>query len=156
MGEAHRNSHEDDDDGPPSERTVVQFRPTELLSADLASLRLPANGGKVEESVARETKSEGPSRLPRVLLILGILAVLGVVAFGARQWMTSSRELLTRQLFKTQVDVVEVSSVSPSAAQETLTATGYVVAQTVVRVGSKVVARVTRVHVQEGQQVQKG
>jgi RND family efflux transporter MFP subunit len=57
------------------------------------------------------------------------------------------------KLFKTEVEVTEVSLVSPSQATVDLTATGYVVPQVVAKVGAKVVGRIAKVNIKEGDTV---
>jgi HlyD family secretion protein len=63
---------------------------------------------------------------------------------------------LEAQVFKVEVAVTEVISVSPMQAQVDLTATGYVVPQVTAKVGAKVVGRVTKADVREGQAVKAG
>ncbi|NUP14210.1 MAG: efflux RND transporter periplasmic adaptor subunit [Polyangiaceae bacterium] len=110
----------------------------EKLSSDLASLRIDRSGGAPKR------------RFPRLLL----LVALG----GSAVWAASvyGRPYLEAQVFKTEVDVTEISSVSPVQASVDLTSTGYVVPQTTAKIGSKIVGRITAVNVREGQRVKKG
>lgn len=111
---------------------------TDQLSADLASLR-----------IHRDEGPRPPSRLPRVLAILAVVGALG--AGGA-----VALPHLKAQIFKTEISVTEISMVSPVQASVSVTSTGYVVAQTVSKVGAKVPGRVAKVHVREGSVVHAG
>jgi RND family efflux transporter MFP subunit len=107
------------------------------LSRDLASLRID--------------RSTPPPRrgVPSWLYGVAAVAVLvGVVAFAAPS--------LSAKFFKTGVEVTEILLVSPAQASVDLTSTGYVLPQTVAKVGSKVVGRVKAVHVKEGAKVKAG
>ncbi len=80
------------------------------------------------------------------------LAALGAMLVGgALAWPS-----LEARLFKLEVSTTEVSKVSPLRASVELTATGYVVAERVAKVGAGVAGRITRVHVREGQAVKAG
>jgi RND family efflux transporter MFP subunit len=108
------------------------------LSADLASLRIQ--------------RDEGPrSRSPWRLLIFLVALTAGV----SLAYATLAPRLEAR-LFKTEVTVTEVTLVSPSQGTVDLTATGYVIPQRIARIGSKVVGRVLRVGVREGDSVKTG
>lgn len=63
---------------------------------------------------------------------------------------------LEATVFKTAVEVTEISSVSPAQASVELTATGYVDADRSSKVAPKVAGRVAVVHVKQGQQVKAG
>src|SRR4051794_20185502 len=59
-------------------------------------------------------------------------------------------------IFKTEVAVTEISTVSPAQASVTVTSTGYVVPQVISKVGAKIAGRVAKVHVKEGSVVKAG
>jgi RND family efflux transporter MFP subunit len=63
---------------------------------------------------------------------------------------------LSARLFRTEVKVSEISMVSPAQAQVTLTATGYVIPQTIALVSAKVAGRVAAVHIKQGDAVEAG
>lgn len=104
------------------------------LSADLASLRIDRGA---------------PPKRSRVWGWLVAAAVLGGLGYGG--FLLWPR--VEAQLFKTSVEVAEISSISPAQASIELTATGYVIPQVVAKVSSKVTGRLTAVHVREGQAV---
>ncbi|MCC6646148.1 MAG: efflux RND transporter periplasmic adaptor subunit [Polyangiaceae bacterium] len=110
------------------------------LSEDLASL-------KIDRSPPPRTGGGGG--VARALVTLGALA--GLVAAGVVAWPR-----VEARLFKLEVSTTEISTVSPLRASVELTATGYVVAERVAKVGAGVEGRVVRVHVREGQRVQEG
>lgn len=64
--------------------------------------------------------------------------------------------IVEAKLFKTQVGVTEISLISPGQAQVELTSTGYVVPQVQVDVSSKLVGRVEKSNVREGDSVRVG
>jgi len=108
------------------------------LSADLASLRIDRSGPRP------------PNKLLRGLVALAIVGALGVAGVKvAEPWITA-------QVFQVEVSVTEVAAISPAQAQIDLTATGYVVPQVTAKVGAKVVGRITRAPVREGQAVKAG
>lgn len=108
------------------------------LSADLASLRIDRSGPRP------------PNKLLRGALVLALLAGMGIAgAKAAGPWVEG-------QVFKLEVAVTEVTSISPVQAQVDLTATGYVIPQITAKVGAKVIGRVTRAKVREGQSVKAG
>lgn len=111
---------------------------SDQLSSDLASLR-----------IERDARPEG-GRLVRVLVIL---ALLGAAAAGA---YFALLPYLSAKVWKKEVAVTQVTSVSPSGAAVQLTTTGYVVPQVTAKVGSKVPGRIAEVAVVENQQVQAG
>jgi RND family efflux transporter MFP subunit len=108
------------------------------LSADLASLRITRD------------EAPAPKRWWRWVLLV---AALGGAAVAVRVWALPYAE---GKIFKTEVATTEVSLVSPAQATVDLTATGYVVPQVVAKVGAKVVGRVSKVNVKEGQVVKAG
>jgi RND family efflux transporter MFP subunit len=81
-----------------------------------------------------------------VALVLG--AVVALVKVG--------KPAIEASLFKTEVAVAEVASVSPSQASIEVTSSGYVVPQVVARVGTKVMGRIKEVKAREGQHVAQG
>jgi RND family efflux transporter MFP subunit len=108
------------------------------LSSDLASLHI--------------SRDEAPPRrgYGRLLLWLGLLGVAAVTGyqFGV--------PYLEAQVFKTEVEVTEVTKVSPAQAQIELTSTGYVVAERETNVAVKVPGKVSRVAVVQGDEVKAG
>jgi HlyD family secretion protein len=108
------------------------------LSSDLASL-------KIRRDVDPERRS--PLRSIAVALIgLGAAAGAAVVVVPR----------VESALFKTEVTSTEVLLVSPAQASISVTSTGYVVPQTVSRVGAKVPGRVAKMMVKEGDVVKAG
>lgn len=107
------------------------------LDADLAALRIDRSA------------PPPPSRAPR--WIAAALA-LGLLAFGA----TKGRAALEARLFKPEVAVTEITVVSPAQGAVDLTSTGYVVPQSVARVGAKIIGRITKVNIREGGTVKAG
>ena len=108
------------------------------LSEDLASLRIDRGGPRP------------PNKLLRGLAAIAAVGALGFAAVKVGEpWIES-------QLFKVEVVVTEVTAVSPAQAQTDLTATGYVVPQINAKVGAKVVGRITRAELREGQSVKAG
>lgn len=108
------------------------------LSADLASLRI--------------SRDVDPDRRPIWQRALIVLVVLGLIAGGVALGLPRLRA----HFFRTEVVVTEIALVSPAQASVELTSTGYVVPQTLARVGVKVIGRVTRVAVHEGDRVKAG
>lgn len=108
------------------------------LTEDLASLKIH--------------REENPNRggpLRAVVLAVVVLALAGAA------WLFGY-PLLEARLFKTEVALTEISMVSPAQASVTVTSTGYVVPQTISKVGAKVPGRVAKVHVKEGSTVKAG
>ena len=64
--------------------------------------------------------------------------------------------VLEARIFKTEVAVTEISTVSPAQAAITVTSTGYVVPQKISRVGAKLPGRVAKVLIKEGSVVKAG
>jgi HlyD family secretion protein len=108
------------------------------LSQDLADLR-------IQRDVPRP-----PSPLPRIAAI-----VLALAAVGAAIYFVAVPRLKS-QIFKTEVAATEIALVSPAQASITVTSTGYVVPQTVSKIGAKASGRVSRVTVKEGDTVKAG
>ena len=108
------------------------------LSSDLASLKIQRDA---------DPNRPGPLRLVViVLLCLGSVAAAYFVGYPALQ----------SRVFKTEVALTEIAVVSPAQASVTVTSTGYVVPQTISKVGAKVSGRVARVRVKEGDVVKAG
>jgi RND family efflux transporter MFP subunit len=109
------------------------------LSSDLASLRI--------DRAARDPERRGPWRY---LVWLGLAGA----AVGASYVYGKPR--LEAALFKTEVELTEVSLVSPAESAIELSSTGYVVPQVVTLVGAKIPGRVARMNVKEGDTVKAG
>lgn len=112
---------------------------SDQLSSDLASL-------KIDRSAPRP---KGKSPVGTIVIVLVLLGAAGV---GYKVGLP----YLEAALFKTEVDVTEVITMSPAQASVELTATGYVVAQSVSAVASKVMGKVKAQHVREGSKVKAG
>jgi len=108
------------------------------LSSDLASL-------KIDRTVRPKGKSP-------VGLIIGVVVALGV-AGAAYQF---GLPLLEAAVFKTEVEITEVITVSPAQASVELTSTGYVVAQVSSAVAAKVAGKVKVQGVKQGAKVKAG
>ncbi|MFO0755595.1 MAG: efflux RND transporter periplasmic adaptor subunit [Byssovorax sp.] len=108
------------------------------LSADLASLRIDRSGPKP------------PNKILRGAVTLAAIAAVGIAAVKVGEpWISA-------QVFQVEVGVTEIAAISPVQAQVDLTATGYVVPQITAKVGAKVVGRVQRAKVREGEAVKAG
>ncbi len=107
------------------------------LAADLASLRI-------------DRSKKGPDR--RLRTFFGALLGLGAVGAG----VVVVKPYIESRLFKTEVAVTEIISVSPAQADVELTATGYVVPQSTAKVAAKLVGRIRQVNVKEGARVKVG
>jgi RND family efflux transporter MFP subunit len=79
--------------------------------------------------------------------------VIAASAFAAYRF---GMPYLETKYWKTEVRLTEISVYLPSQAAVELTSSGYVEPQRVSRVGSKIPGRVARVHVREGDRVEKG
>jgi RND family efflux transporter MFP subunit len=112
---------------------------SDQLSSDLASLRIERGG-------------RNPARR-NVLLYLLAVAALGVLAVVAYAF---AKPRLEAEFFKTEVDVTEISLVSPAQASIELSSTGHVVPQVVSLVSAKIPGRVAEIHVKEGDDVKTG
>ncbi len=122
-------------------RTPLCWRANKMddrLAADLASLRIDRN--------------ERPSSGRALRWVLGLLAlvVIALAVWGLVLPMFEAK------LFKTEVSVTEVALVSPAQAQIQLTSAGYVVPQVQVDVSSKLVGRVEKGKLREGDHVKQG
>jgi RND family efflux transporter MFP subunit len=109
------------------------------LSSDLASL-------KIDRSAPRP-KGKSP-----IGTIVGVVVLLGALGAGYKLGLP----YLEAAVFKTEVDVTEVITMSPAQASVELTATGYVIPQAVSAVACKVMGKVKAQHVRQGAQVKAG
>lgn len=107
------------------------------LSSDLASLRIDRDAPRP------------PSALRRLVVPVLVVAAVGVAGLYAYQ-------RLEGQLFKQEVKTTEIAMISPSQADVTVTATGYVIPQITSKVGSKLPGRIAKVNVKEGDTVNAG
>ncbi len=114
----------------------------------LHGLGPPTGGG------ARYTDA-GPSRGQRIARSLAWLVGGGALLAAGYLW---GYPALAARVWKAQVALTEVALLAPTGAgvQVELSATGYVVPQTVSKVGAKVQGRVAEVRVRQGQRVQAG
>jgi HlyD family secretion protein len=108
------------------------------LSSDLASLKIDRN-----------VRPKGRSPFG---VIIGVVLALGA-AGAAYQYGVP---YLEAAVFKTEVDITEVITVSPAQASVELTSTGYVVAQTLSSVAPKVPGKVKVQAVKQGAKVKAG
>jgi HlyD family secretion protein len=111
---------------------------TDPLSSDLASLRI--------DRAVNPDRNSGWRKLVVTLAILGALGAAGVYAYPH----------VRSEIYKTEVAISEVSMISPVQSSITVTATGYVVPQSISKVGAKLPGRVSRVLVKEGDIVKAG
>ncbi|MBX3207506.1 MAG: efflux RND transporter periplasmic adaptor subunit [Labilithrix sp.] len=107
------------------------------LSSDLASLRIDRDAPRP------------PSALRRLVVPVLVVATLGVAGLYAYQRVQG-------ELFKQEVKTTEVAMISPSQADVTVTATGYVIPQITSKVGSKLPGRIAKVNIKEGDTVKEG
>ena len=107
---------------------------TDQLSSDLASLR-----------INRDVPTP-PSPVRRA--VVPVLVIGGVGYVG---WLK-----LEGTILKQEVKTTEVALLSPSQAEVTVTATGYVIPQRTSKVGSKLPGRLAKVLVSEGETVKEG
>jgi RND family efflux transporter MFP subunit len=108
------------------------------LSADLASLRIDRAAPK---------RSRG---WLRAFVIFGVLGGVGWAGY------TYGKPYVESRVFKAEVAVTEIASVSPAQASVNLTATGYVVPQSTAKIGAKIVGKIVKVDVKEGDEVKAG
>ncbi len=108
------------------------------LSSDLASL-------KIDRSVRPKGRSP-------IALVFTVLLMMGAAGAAYRFGVP----YLEAAVFKTEVEVTEVITVSPAQASVELTSTGYVVAQSLSSVATKVAGKVKVQHVKQGAKVKAG
>lgn len=109
------------------------------LSHDLAALRIDRT----------PAPRRGGGWVGRVLVTALVLGA-GAAAYSL------GMPYLEAKVFRTEVEVTEVSVVSPAQASVELTSTGYVVAQSVSKVAAKVPGKVIRANYREGAHVNAG
>jgi RND family efflux transporter MFP subunit len=112
---------------------------SDRLSSDLASLRISR-----EEPPPRSSFKWGTLAI--------VIAVLGALGGGGAVGVP----MLQAKIFKTEIGTTEIGLVSPAQASIDLTSTGYVVPQTIVKVGAKVTGRIAEVRFKEGDSVKAG
>jgi HlyD family secretion protein len=110
---------------------------SDQLSSDLASLRI--------------NRDEAPRSGAGKKLVVA-LVVLGAV--GAAGWFATQK--VGGEIFKTEIKTTDVLLLSPSQAEVTVTATGYVIPQRTSKVGSKLPGRIAKVFFKEGDSVKEG
>ena len=113
---------------------------SDSLKDELASLRIDRDQGR----------GGGGGGALKALLWLAVLGSLGFAGYSY------GLPELEARVFKPEVRATEIVVVTPGQAAVELTSTGYVVPQTVSRVGAKVPGRVATVHVREGDMVEQG
>lgn len=107
------------------------------LSKDLASLRIDRAA----------PKAKGPwGKLIAIAAVVIALVAIGKFALP----------MLSAQIYKADVRLTEIASLSPAQAQVTVTSAGYVVPQSNAKVGSNVIGRIVKVYAVEGQRVKAG
>lgn len=107
------------------------------LSADLASLKIDRD---------RPPSRGGPTRLA---LTAGVLLAVAAAVYFAIPHLRS-------RVFKVEVEVTEISLISPAQAQVELTSTGYVKPQTTSLVTSKVTGKILKMLITQGARVNAG
>jgi len=108
------------------------------LSSDLASLKIDRN-----------VRPKGRSPIGTIVAVLCVIGAAGAAyQFGL--------PYLEAAVFKTEVDITEVITVSPAQASVELTSTGYVVAQVASSVAPKVAGKVSVQAVKQGAKVKAG
>jgi HlyD family secretion protein len=112
--------------------------PHDQLSQDLASLKID-----------RGAPPRG--RFTRVVVVV-VLVLAGLAGLGFFVVVPKVRA----SLFTTEVEIGEITLVSPAQSQVQLTATGYVVALVYAKVAAKVPGRIAEIFVEEGQTIEKG
>jgi RND family efflux transporter MFP subunit len=107
------------------------------LSSDLASLRIDRDA------------PAAPSTIRKVAVpSLVVVALAGAGVYGYHR--------LEGALFKQEARTTEIAMISPSQADVTVTATGYVVPQITSKVGAKIPGRLAKINVKEGDTVKEG
>lgn len=116
--------------------------PTDPSPADLSALRIPRD---------RRAPRGGRTTGRWIAIGIGIAAALGW--FGLRG--TKLPKLPGRSA-AARVETTRVVSVSPTDADQVLTATGYVVARMKADISSRIVGRLAELNVEEGMKVRRG
>jgi len=123
---------------------------TDQLDTDLASLRIDRSK---DTELPVNAKSTGPSHMGgRVARTAVSVFLLAALASGGALAAPRVLALVSRQ----EVTADAVRMTVPSHAEVSLTSTGYVVAENVSHVGSKVMGRLSRMLVKEGDTVKQG
>ncbi|MCU0694274.1 MAG: efflux RND transporter periplasmic adaptor subunit [Polyangiaceae bacterium] len=107
------------------------------LSSDLASLKINRDERPGSSSVRRA-----------VIAVVGFGLLVGAGVVGYQK--------LAPRVFKQQVSLTEVSTISPAQSLVLVTSTGYVVPQSWSKVGAKIPGRLAQVLVKEGDTVKAG
>lgn len=110
------------------------------LSSDLASLKIDRG--------AEASGSGGTA----ARFLIGLIAI---VAAGFAAY-TRGMPYLEARFVRPEVELTEIASFMPMQSAVELTSTGYVQPQVVSRAAAKIPGRIARVHVREGQRVEKG
>jgi HlyD family secretion protein len=119
------------------DRRIAGVDVNDQLSSDLASLRIRRDD--------HPTGSGGK----RLVAVLVTLAAVGAVGFlGYRK--------VSARIYKQAVSLTEVALISPAQSLVLVTSTGYVVPQSLSKVGAKMPGRLARVLVKEGDVVKAG
>jgi RND family efflux transporter MFP subunit len=108
------------------------------LSSNLAAL-------KIDRSAPRPQGGRLRGLLTFVIVVGGLGAAY---VFG--------RPYLEAKLFKAEVEVTEIATVSPAQATVELTSTGYIVPQSVTKAAPKVMGKVSKLLVKQGNEVKAG
>lgn len=111
---------------------------SDRLSNDLASLKLD-----------RSAAGEGSGWLRRGLWVVGLAGVLGAGYFVALPRIEA-------RVFKPEVGVTEITTITVAQATVKLTSSGYVVAQVSSDVGPVVAGRVKSISIKEGDSIAQG
>ncbi|MBI3206618.1 MAG: efflux RND transporter periplasmic adaptor subunit [Myxococcales bacterium] len=111
---------------------------SDRLSNDLASLKLD-----------RSAPGEGSGWLRRALWVVGLAGVLGAGYFVALPRIEA-------RVFKPEVGVTEITTITVAQATVKLTSSGYVVAQVSSDVGPVVAGRVKSISIKEGDSIRQG
>jgi RND family efflux transporter MFP subunit len=112
------------------------------LSSDLASL-------KIDREARSGAGGGGSSAVKKGVIALVVLGAIGAAGFLGWQKVEA-------QVFKQEMKTSEVALISPSQAEVTVTATGYVIPQRTSKVGAKLPGRLAKVLIKEGDDVKEG
>ena len=106
------------------------------LSSDLASLRI------------NREEDRPPRSKAWVGIAAGVIVLLAIGAFAYSR--------ISNRVFKAEVAVTEIRLLSPAQSQVQLSASGYVIARKTSRVGTRLMGRIAKVEVREGDVVKEG